>query len=376
MESILKSIQNIRGENSFAIDRANQNRYCVSVPEDDGSRTVYCFGVPVRHADGQFVDRKFRFADEKGFFAGTNCTAEVGKEILLRDENGFCRISLPRAVQAWDEQRMGNEEMEIRPSLNGVICKVKCKPHQAWPFTVSASNSSWEVRVNNKCLVLILYHHRPFVVASCIGTLNAAGDLIGPALLEYHGNDNGEHRVCISHDIPDGEYILYEINLREQKLFMDTTVESANTMSNNAFGSTAFIGNTEQFGEQWLYSRMDFDVVPEMFDFHAVTAKLYFPKLNRTETALSAHLVGTRFCSFESNWNNKIHTVGTVADSESVPGYFQFDLTQSLIQPQTKLLSLNHGWVFKAAKKDSGFAAISTGDSFCMPPILAVRFET
>ena len=41
----------------------------------------------------------------------------------------------------------------------------------------------------------------------------------------------------------------------ERKLFLDTTVESKNIDVNNAFGSIAFIGNTDIFGEQWLYSR-------------------------------------------------------------------------------------------------------------------------
>ena len=55
----------------------------------------------------------------------------------------------------------------------------------------------------------------------------------------------------------DTEKLLFEMNLHVPKLIFDTTVESKNPAKNNVFGSVAFLGRTEEYGEQWLYSRID-----------------------------------------------------------------------------------------------------------------------
>ena len=76
----------------------------------------------------------------------------------------------------------------------------------------------------------------------------------------------------------DAECILFEINLYERKLFLDTTVESKNIGVNNAFGSIAFVGDTEQFGEQWLYSRPAFSLISELYEKSLNYAVLHIPK--------------------------------------------------------------------------------------------------
>ena len=76
--------------------------------------------------------------------------------------------------------------------------------------------------------------------------------------------------------------MLFEANLYESKQIQDTTVESANPEVNNAFGGTAFIGNTTEFGEQWLYSRPDYSKFSELTDRQIIKAVLHMPKLNRS----------------------------------------------------------------------------------------------
>ena len=50
-DSILTEIGLLRGNRNFIPDYKNSNRYSLIVREQDNSRTVYCFGVPIYSKD-------------------------------------------------------------------------------------------------------------------------------------------------------------------------------------------------------------------------------------------------------------------------------------------------------------------------------------
>ena len=60
--------------------------------------------------------------------------------------------------------------------------------------------------------------------------------------------------------------------------------------------------------------------------------------------------------------------------SEIISGYHKIDIV-SLITQNQRLLTTSEGWIIKSAVKNSGFSAISTGDSFYAPQILEVTFR-
>ena len=107
---------------------------------------------------------------------------------------------------------------------------------------------------------------RPLVVFSCVGSLDAAGNIIAPAKITYQKLTDKKYHLSISSTSPMARFIMFEGNLYENKLFQGTTVESNNILVNNAFGSVGFIGNTAMFGEQWLYSRLDYSKIQEIMD--------------------------------------------------------------------------------------------------------------
>ena len=47
MNSVLSEIIRLRCGRTPVIDYHNSNRYCIVVSEDNGTKTAYCFGVPI-----------------------------------------------------------------------------------------------------------------------------------------------------------------------------------------------------------------------------------------------------------------------------------------------------------------------------------------
>ena len=199
--------------------------------------------------------------------------------------------------------------------------------------------------------------------------------MIAPAKIEYQKLTDKRYRIAVSATSPLAKYVIFEANLYENKLFQDTTVESMNPSTNNAFGGVGFIGNTSLCGEQWLYSRLDYSRIPEIMDKRIQKAVLHIPKFNQSNVELSAYKVSARFCSFGSNWNNKIPGQTPVSDSSSKSGYQSLDITPLLVDPRTGTITQSEGLILKPKIKGGGFSVIATGDSCFAPQIMEVNFK-
>ncbi len=60
-------------------------------------------------------------------------------------------------------------------------------------------------------------------------------------------------------------------------------------------------------------------------------------------------------------------------ESKKVGRYHMLDLTNILVNPESRTLCQPDGWVLRA--KRGGYTAVSTGDSSFFPQILAVQFR-
>ena len=231
------------------------------------------------------------------------------------------------------------------------------------------------MRSNDKYFALMKEQFRPMVVFSCIGALDETGTVIAPAKIEYQKLSDKKYRIVLRATSPLARYVLFEANLYENKLLQDTTVESGNPTTNNAFGSVAFIGNSSSYGEQWLYSKLDYARISEIMDKRIQKAILYMPRLNQSKVEFCAHKVSARFCSFGSNWNNKISGQASISDSSSRNGYQSLDLTPLLINAYTGTIVKSDGFILKPKIKGRGFSTVATGDSYYAPQILEINFK-
>ena len=161
-----------------------------------------------------------------------------------------------------------------------------------------------------------------------------------------------------------------EINLQESKLFQDTTVESVHPTTNNAFGGISFLGQSKMFGEQWLYSRLELANLSQLQNRKIIKSILHIPQLGNNACPITLHKITKRFCSFGSNWENKIPIQESIAASYESNGYYHLDLTRLLGNFSKK--SENFVLRGDSSKKP---VIIPTGDSFYAPQILEVKYQ-
>ena len=102
---------------------------------------------------------------------------------------------------------------------------------------------------------------------------------------------------------------------------------------------------------------------------------MHLPVHNNYMPDLNIYTVSNRFCSFGSNWDNKISEEKQIENPYKSNGYVSFDISKQIVDSTTKYLKKTEGFIIKPKKRDCGFTVLSTGDSFYAPVILEIRYR-
>ncbi len=376
MDSIMKQICRIRKNEELNIDYSNSNRYRVLVREPNGTKTAYCFSTPIyNQKTRKLLDLKFRQEQSAILACGSNADITIGNEVVLENAGGYCRLSLKKTPSYVTDQLVLCGRDQISLTTNGIVYKADIQDQKPMVFNLTVNELYKDLRVNDVCFAVMKEKFKPFLTVSTIGVSDANGIILAPAKIQCKTIGNGRYELTFDAGNAPGKYILFELNLYEDKIIQDTTVESGNPQKNNAFGSTAFIGKTDAFGEQWLYLRPDFSNMMDLMKKNISKATLYFPKFNVAKVPIQGYKAVSRFCSFGSNWSNKIPTAPTTVDAVDQDGFLIFDIKELATEQINHQFVLTSGLILKPQKKDGGFAAIATGDNYFAPMIFEINYK-
>lgn len=368
MYSVISEINKLRDGKKLNIDYQNSNRYRVVAVEENGIKTSYCFGVPIYNKEtGKLIDLRFQKDNDTLWMQGSDMKALLKDDIVLVNREG--------SVTLHAENIIPGENCDVLPTTNGIALRVPYTRGKAHTMTMTVEPPFLSVRGNNKCFSLMKEEFRPFVTVSCIGTLDAKGKISAPCSITYQRTDDKTFTFTVDPQGSEAESVFYELNLYEPKLFRDTTVESMYPTENNAFGSVAFLGSTNAYGEQWLYSAIDISKISELLDRRLLRALWHVPQYTDNNITLSAFGVSSRFCSFGSTWQNKIQETERITGSVIQKGYQTLDITSIITDRDTPYLTQSEGLILRARREDRGFLTVATGDSCLMPQILEISFR-
>lgn len=375
MTSIIQEINKLRGGSPLTLDLSNNNRYSVVAVESDGSKTAYCFSTPIYNLKTRkSVDLLFNKEKDAIRAIGSNVEIDIVNSINMRNNGDVFSILLDSPVSWVSEKKLCCGADTLFPTTNGVLFSSGIQTGEK-TITIKAPSPFIDVKANNKFFALMNEKFKPYLTVSCVGTADKNGKIIAPAILSHERISDRDYLIHISPYSSMGVSVVFEVNMYENKLIQDTTVESFNYKSNNVFGGTAFIGHSAAFGEQWLYTRLDFSRLVDLTSKKLQSIKLHIPTLNQSDIQIASFGISKRFCSFGTTWENKVSASGAVSSSCSNGQYYSLDMSNQLIHPKTRRLVQNDGFILKSFTRANQFAVISTGDSYFAPQIVEINYK-
>lgn len=334
--------------------------------------TAYCFSTPIYSVDTRkLIHLNFNRTKFGHTFKGSNGTFSVYQnKCVFENREGRVIVSLKEEPTIYGNKVSSQSSIAIAPTLNGLLFIVK-KPNLSFMLKSEAKQES--IRFNSACFSIMREKFRPFLSVSALYA-NDSNGTFAPVEMKYSDKGSKTYELEFFHEIQNGTF-LFEINLYESKLFQDTTVESIHPNKNNVYGTIGFIGRTEQFGEQWLYTRPDFSRIPDFTSDRIDKVFLHIPILNGSLENVDVYIPQKRFCSFGSTWNKKINASGKAASSNNNGRYITIDVTTMFTNRTEQTLVYNEGLILKKPKGKNNFIAISTGDCCFAPQILEIKFK-
>ena len=224
------------------------------------------------------------------------------------------------------------------------------------------------IKQNGKCISFMKEYIVPYLT---IDTLwGRRGNSLDPLIISCEKVSDKECNITISCE-KDCEEIFFQINAYSQKLLLDTTVESNNSIENNAFGGVSFVGNTELFGEQRVYTRLNQSLIRGLWRFNIKKAILYIPFFCSEEVNFSIYCIENNWCSFNLNWENKKTEYNNTVEYEISRGFLKINVTKILRANLRLRNPSNYSFVIlNNARKAS---IICTGDNYAFPSMLEVE---
>ena len=373
--NFLEIVQDIRCDKNLDIDERNKNRYQITVNEKDQSKTAYCFSIPIYEKNSKnLINSKFSTDGNTVYLKGTNSIIELSSKAIFKSNDSVCEVSLPDKATLLSEDEALCGSSKIIPTTNGIAVICPCRFGESIHVKLIAPTPFMPIRTNVKYFSLMCAKFKPLITLSCLGATNDGMSITYPCELSFRQISEIEFSIFLKQMDENASYIMYEINMHEEKLIQDTTVESLHPTENNSFGSTGFIGQTNLFGEQWLYTRPETPLLHELNGMHINKAVMYIPSLNGNKISLSAYEISRRFCSFGSNWINKIDEINKVSSSNESKKYHSIDITNLLSDKASGALFRTVGFLIKPTHKSDSFAAIATADSYLFPQILEINY--
>ena len=375
MRNAISELLFLRQNIPLSVDYNNSNRYRIVVFEQDKSRTSYYFSSPIYNTDtGKLVKSSFNKGLNGFYLVGSNSYVEVLDRVFFRNSKINFEVNLNTKGGVISGDKIKCHGFDLIPTINGIAILTSPMQDKVFSFDIHSSKPFMNSIENDRCFAIMESEHTPFFTVACIGSTRDDLKIIGAAVLKVKKNTERDYSIKVS-SIGGDERILLEINLYEPKILQDTTVESNSPSLNNAFGNVAFVGLSDYYGEQWLYTKFDFQKMRDIENRYIHRFKLYVPLLSENYSILQSFSLASRFCSFGSTWDNKITSYINCTTSSSLNNYMIFDLTNLMVDSKTMNIKRIDGIVTRIQNLCNPYTIVGTGDGYLFPSIIEVNHQ-
>lgn len=374
MDSPINEIKRIRNGCESILRPDNfLNRYMLEIDNKDMTTTSYVFSVPIYNSsDGKLVNLNFSRENGCLHHTGSNASISVRNNVIcLKNKCGTVHVEISRKEDS--SVHNGSSMISLTPTLNGVKIKKLLEKEKLLKLCIDINETPYGVKFNEKYFSFMSGNITPIFTVSVIGDRYIEDFTPGSIQLESRAIDERHYEIYIkcSDKIKTVEV---ECNMYEQKLMLDTTVENRRPDENNLYGASALIGSGKAYGEQWLFSKIDYGIIRNVLLKRIKTVRLLIPRLNKKVTTITAYNLMRRFCSIGTTWSNNDSRATNTVKAVLTDNYYIVDITSFTVDSETQNFIELLGFVLKPKLDENSYSLISTGDCYDQPQILEITY--
>ena len=375
MNSVVNIICTLMKDKEYKPPR-RLNRYAVEVEAESDGKHAFLFSTPIYRSNKQSVECSFVKNESSYCFTGSNCRVEITKEgAIFRKKEGdvYIRWAVEQNfILGNNGEYLQSEAMRVHPTLNGIAVCCQHASHTQLTFDTNM-HSELPMKHNDKYCAYMADKFRPFFVINGMFAQNSAQSVFGGVGLTLRKQSATQYIIDLKAASENTDQIIWEANFYESKTTQDTTVESRNPKTNNVFGDIAFVGRSQDFGVQYLYLRFDHAKFAEVKTKDLKRVVLHIPYYAIKGDSFQISAPFRRFCSFGSNWQNRVSSVDLPIAGVVEKNIVSFDLSKYMLTPSGDLIVTN-GLVLRMTANEE-FAILATADNYFTPQILEFQYK-
>ena len=178
-QAIIETLCRIRKQVPQRITVSKDNRYKLTVNDENCEETYYFSAPIVSSENGNIVSMKFLECGSGEYkLVGTNSNIIINSSEIVFSGTNIVKVRLGKTY-VWN--KIGNvlvsEDIKIVPTTNGITIYKKIIDSNNIELCVSSNNNKYETRANSKYFAIMKQRHVPSFIISAIGATNNNDDL-------------------------------------------------------------------------------------------------------------------------------------------------------------------------------------------------------
>ena len=389
MNGISEAVRRIGCGCAVATGGSPRSRYCIDISTPYGIESCY-YGSPIYTPDGSLADGKITRCGSIYKWACSNSDVNVsGNRIEFTSAAGNVGFEIGTSPFTLDGGRLVSNTAAVVPTVGGAKFSVKRNAPDI-SFEIYTEKADTYARSNTKYLAAMIEEYRPLFILSAIG-MRRSDNSLSPFEIDVGTAGSGVYTVhiangsqccninpavggCLCGDSCSCEYV-FEISMYEQRLFLDTTVDSAHSCENNVYGAIAYIGKTDKLGTQWLYARPS-SVISLNPAGPITSAEIAIPLIYRRGSLPESYSLPAHFCGVGTTWDD-----GRQTGVEKIPiternGCLILDIYDRFVDRESGRYKYFDGILLRAPEESSSsLCVIPTGDNTAEPWMLRIGYR-
>lgn len=374
MDSVLNEIIMIRKGLAPMLSLQKANPYIVTTEEANGTKTDYCFSIPIRTRTGKIVQPFWKKAGSCWIYKSVGGDVCIdGSKMQMKNEHANCLFVFPDRCESCEPIKIARNYSDILPTPNGVNIRTRLGQGREYHLTLEHFSDGLKVIKNDKYFSLITPQNVPFATVSGVFASDDKKQTRGAVDLFGRKIGNRKYDIRIKPKMPASTHMEIDVAFYQKSIFQDATVESLHPTQKNLYGSAANVGFSIPYGEQILYLKFMNELLGKQLIGREIrSATWHIPCCGTPGTELDLIKVEDAYEAELLTWESKKEYEKILATSVFQGEYINLNVTK-LLQEASSGNTQDFYYMLRAHRSKS-FASFSKANCNAAPQILEINY--